>query len=172
MTTKTITKYLNTDVEATLATQEKLTSHVENLKNLVNDVNLTKELIAEYLKGFESAVLAAGMQKESVKVLKSNRKCILEFSIGARKGQEDKEFWNSEACKSMAVGLAEQASDIASYAKACRQALKDEEEPKTWVLEEKLVKLIEKALEEAYTLEDIENAFKKMTAPESIPKAA
>ena len=153
-------QYLNADVEATLATQEKLTSHVENMKNLVNDVNLTKESITEYLKAFESAVIAGGMKKESVKVLKSNRKCILEFSIGERKGQEDKAFWTAKACKDMAVSMAADASDIAGYAKACRQALQDEQDPKAWILEEKLAKLIEKALEESYTMKNIEDALK------------
>jgi len=163
--------YLNADVESTLQTQEKLTSHVENMKNLVNDVNLTKEIITAYLKAFESAVIAGGMKKESVKVLKSNRKCILEFAIGLRKGQEDKAFWTAKACKDMALGLADGAPDIAGYAKACRQALQDEAEPKVWILEEKLAKLIEKALEEGYSGKDIEKAFKALTTAE-VAKAA
>ena len=171
MTTINFDKYLNADIHATLAAQTQLTSHVENMKELVNGVNLTKESIAEYLEAFESAVIAGGMKKESVKVLKSNRKCIMEFSIGARKGQEDKDFWTAKACKEMAVSLASDATDIASYAKACRQAVADDAAPKAWVLEEKLAKLIDKALEESYSLADIEKALKALTKAE-MPKAA
>ena len=174
MTTKTnFDKYLNNDIHATLVAQTQLSSHVENMKSLVNDVNLTKEAIAEYLKAFESAVLAGGMKKESVKVLKSNRKCIMEFSIGARKGQENKGFWTAKACREMAVELSSKASDIASYAKLCREAISDEgdEKPKAWILEEKLANLIDKALEQAYTVADIEKALKALTKVE-MPKAA
>lgn len=150
MATAKIDKFLNNDVQMTIATAKASASHVENIVALVNSVNLDKETITSYLKGFESAVLAAGMSKASVKVLKSNRKCIMEFSVGMRKGQEDKEFWNPEACKKMAVELGKEASDISDYAGKCRKALTDEEPEPEFNFEKKLDALIEKAYENGY----------------------
>ena len=141
-------QYLNADVQMTIATHNASVSHVDNMAALVNGVNLDANLIKEYLKGWESACLAAGMPKTSVKVLKSNRKCIMEFSVGLRKGQEDKDFWNHEACKKMAVEFARDASDLSDYAKKCREALNDEKPEEEFNFLDKLTKLIDKAQEE------------------------
>lgn len=174
MTTKanTMTTLLNADVELTLLKAKGDTSHVENMVAAVNGVNWTAELIKEYVDGFASAVLAAGMSKDSVKVLKSNRKCILEFSAGLRKGQEDKAFWTDKACKKMAVELGTQAPDISGYAKACRKALQDEAPEKEFNFKEKLEKLVIKACEEGYTPEEIEFAMKLVMNPEAALDAA
>jgi len=151
----TITQFLNNDVETTIAAHNAGVSHVDNMAAMVNAVNLDADLIKEYLKGFESAVLAAGMPKTSVKVLKSNRKCIMEFSVGLRKGQEDKEFWTPESCKKMAVEFSREAGDLSDYAKKCREALNDEKPEETFNFHDKLLKLIDKAQEEGIDVETI-----------------
>ena len=160
-----ITQFLNNDVTMTLASHKAGVSHCENLIAMVNAVNLNSSLIDEYLKGFESACIAQGMSKNSVKVLKSNRKCIMEFSIGARKGQEDKELWNPEACKQMAVELGMTSSDISDYAKACRQALSDEKPEPEFDIEKEFRKLIEKAKEKGADEKKIRAAFNKGLKP-------
>jgi len=164
MTTKakTIAQFLNNDVTMTLASHKAGASHVDNMVSMVNAVNLDADLIKEYLKGFESACIAQGMPKTSVKVLKSNRKCIMEFSIGARKGQEDKEHWNSEACIKMACELGAEASDLSDFAKKCREAVGDEKPEAEFNFEQKLDKLIEKAQEEGYTDDQIVGILQKI----------
>jgi formyltetrahydrofolate synthetase len=168
-----INQFLNNDVEATIAAHNAGTSHVDNMAAMVNAVNLDADLIKEYLKGFESACIAAGMPKTSVKVLKSNRKCIMEFSVGLRKGQDDKAFWTAEACKKMAVEFAKEASDLSDYAKKCREAINDEkDDEKEFNFKAKLEKLVEKAVEEGYTPDEIEFAMKLVMNPEAAMDAA
>ncbi len=168
----TMAQILNQDVELTMLKAKGDTSHVETLMAAVNVVNLSKDGIKEYVDGYASAVIAQGMHKDSVKVLKSNRKCILEFAAGLRKGQEDKEIWNTENCLAMAMELGKEAGDVSGFAKACRQAVADEKPEPEWKLDEKLAKLIEKAREEGYSDKDIQAVFKQAMTPEPTMEAA
>ena len=166
--------FLNKDVELTLAAVKTGTTHCQNMSDLVNAVNLTKASIKEYVDGFASAAIAGGMTADSVKVLKSNRKCILEFSCALRKGQEDKLLWSGENCKKLVTGFAEKASDIASLAAECRKQINaenDDETESAYDLAKQLAKFQEKASDAGYNAEAILNQL-LIANEELIKKAA
>jgi hypothetical protein len=161
-------KYLNTDVDLIVKSTDG--KQVANMVDLVNSVNLDKDIIKGYCDEFNSMLLAAGMDKGTIKALKSARKCVLDFALGIRKKQQAQpELWSNGEGKTMVVQEFKGATNINALAGLCREAEGDEEPPKPWDLGEKLNALIEKAYEEGYSQADIEKAFKELTAE---PKAA
>lgn len=161
-------KYLNEDVRLVVESTGK---QVENIVDMVNQVNLDKDVIRAYCDDFASMLKASGKDDGTVKALKSARKCILDFGAGLRKGQLDNpELWSNGEGKTMIVNEFKNAGSINQLAKLCREAVDDNDDtPKPWDLGEKMNALIEKALEEGYSKTDIEKAFKELTA---IPEAA
>lgn len=161
-------KYLNEDVRLIVESTGK---QVENMVEMVNQVNLDKNVIKAYLEEFASILKANGKDDNTVKALKSARKAILDFSAGLRKGQLDNsELWSNGEGKRMIVDDFKNAGSINALAKLCREAVDDNStNQKPWDLGEKMNALIEKAFEEGYSQADIQKAFKELTAE---PKAA
>jgi hypothetical protein len=166
-------KYLNTDVELVANTNDG--TQIENMVNLVNNVQLDKDVIKAYLTEWESCLVALGKTKEQLKPLKSARKAILDFAAGLRKEQLAKpELWGNGEAKRMIPEIAKESGYLNEFATKCRQACKDEEDAPIWNLEEKLGKLIEKALEEGYNAAEIKAAMTKAakTVQDVLPEAA
>jgi len=161
-------KFLNTDVELIVNSTDG--KQVDNMIDMVNSVNLDKDIIKAYCADFDSMLLASGRDKKSIKALKSARKCILDFALGIRKKQQEQpELWGNGEGKTMVVQEFKGATNINALAGLCREAEGDEAQPKKWDLGEKMNALIEKAFEEGYSQADIQKAFKELTAA---PKAA
>ena len=156
-------KFLNTDVSLIVESTDG--KQVSNMVEMVNQVNLDKDIIKGYCSEFESMLLAAGKDKQIIKALKSARKCVLDFALGIRKKQQAQpELWENGEGKTMIVKEFKGAGNINALAGLCREAEGDEEAPKPWDLGEKLNALLEKAYEEGYNQADIQKAFKELTA--------
>jgi len=137
---------------------------VDNMVAMVNQVNLDADIIKGFCNDFASGLLAKGIDKDSVKALKSAHKCILDFALGVRKKQQDKpELWSNGEGRQLIVEEFKGASSINNLAKECRKAESDEEEEKPWVLEEEVGKLLERAHKEGYTLAEFTEVIKKLT---------
>jgi hypothetical protein len=164
-------KYLNEDVRLVVESTGK---QVDNMADMVNQVNLDKDLIKAYCDEFASMLKANGKDDDTVKQMKATRKCILDFGAGLRKGQLDQpELWSKGEGKQMIEQhFRKQAGSLNQLAKLCRDATAIEEPPKPWDLGEKMNALIEKALEEEYSMADIQKAFKELTADAPKQKAA
>lgn len=174
MSGMTLTALLNFDVDTSV--------ELEKASNPINDTILavaqliepTEAAVQKYVDEWASACKAKGMHPSSIKGLKSNRKCVLEFACGLRDGQEDKEIWSYENCQTMVKQLRENASDIHNYAKLCREAIKDEqpEQEEEFDFKKKFEKLYQKAIEFGYENEEIEFAIKLIMNPEAALDAA
>lgn len=139
-------KYLNEDVRLIVESTGK---QVANIVEMVNQVNLDKDVIKAYCDEFASVLKANGKDDNTVKALKSARKCILDFSCGLRKGQEDQKKWTAKNCKQQLNDLSKEAGSINSLAKLCREAVTDEQDDdQVWDFVEKFNKLLEKAADE------------------------
>jgi len=138
-------KYLNEDVRLIVESTGK---QVDNIVEMVNQVNLDKDVIRAYCDEFASVLKANGKDDNTVKALKSARKCILDFSCGLRKGQEDQTKWTGKYCKMMLNNFVKDAGSINSLAKLCREAVQDEQPDELWDFVEKFNKLLEKAADE------------------------
>ena len=161
-------KYLNEDVRLVVESTGK---QVDNMADLVNQVNLDKDIIKAYCDEFASMLKANGKDDSTVKQMKATRKCILDFGAGLRKGQLDQpDLWsNNEGKKMVHEFFRKEAGSLNQLAKLCRDATASEEDPKPWDLGEKLQALIDKANEEGYSNADIAKALKELT---TVPKAA
>lgn len=159
-------EYLNTDVELVVgATDGK---QVANMVEMVNQVNLDTDIIKGYCEEFASALIAQGIDKGSVKALKSARKCILDFALGVRTKQiRNVEKWSNGEGKEMIVDWFKDAGSINQLAGHCRKAEEDEDEnapPKApWDLGLELQKFIDKAEDEGFSIADISKALKELT---------
>ena len=138
-------KYLNEDVRLIVESTGK---QVDNIVEMVNQVNLDKDVIKAYCNEFASVLKANGKDDNTVKALKSARKCILDFACGLRKGQEDQKKWSLKNCKIQINDFAKEAGSINALAKLCREAVTDEQDEQVWDFVEKFNKLLEKAADE------------------------
>lgn len=156
-------KYLNEDVRLVVESTGK---QVDNMADMVNLVNLDKDVIKAYCEEFASMLKANGKDDDTVKQMKATRKCILEFGAGLRKGQlENPEKWSKgEGKRMIEEHLRKEAGSLNQLAKLCRDATKLEEPEKPWDLGEKLNALLEKAHEEGYTQKDVYKALDALTA--------
>lgn len=122
--------FLNADVDSIKAEG----AQVDNLVKMVlaNLETLDSEVIKLYLEKFESAAKAAGKPDASIKVFKSRRKRVLEFAIGALKGQKaDPEKWSDRSANAKQLALlAQQSGSLALLYKEIGETLKAEGDDK------------------------------------------
>ena len=159
-------EYLNTDVE--LVVGSTAGKQVANMVEMVNQVNLDTDLIKGYCDEFASALVAQGIDKGSVKALKSARKCILDFALGVRTKQvRNAELWSNGEGKAMVVDTFKDAGSINQLAGKCREAEDDNDEnapdKAPWDLGLELQKFIDKAEGEGFSIADITKALKELT---------
>ena len=169
-----LTALLNFDVDTSVELANKATPINDTILAVAQAIEPTKEAVQKYVDEWASMCKAKGMSPASIKGLKSNRKCVLDFACSLRAGQENKEKWSYDNCQKMVKALREESEDIAAYAKKCREAIKDEEDEKEddFDFKAKFEKLANKALENGYSVEELEFAIKLVLHPESAMDAA
>ena len=101
-------------------------SAVDALIEVVTDADFKSEDVGTYLLILEEKMKERAIHKDSIKVIKSNTKMILEYSLQERKGQE---HWPEGSAKEQVQNLAKAAGSVNNLAKACRNDIKEMNEP-------------------------------------------
>ena len=140
---------------------------VEALMTVATDPEFKAEDVGTYLLHLEEQ-LKQRVSKASMKVIKSETKTVLEYAIGARKGQED---WTREQCQEQLAALASEAGSISQLAKAARADIREQNEPSeaeekaidvTGTIDNMLKKLIDKGCDKADIKKALQAAIKAL----------
>lgn len=161
---KAFLKYFNADVESVAAEQ----SQVQNLVDMINFnlEELDAETISLYLERFESAMKSAGKPDASIKVFKARRKRVLEFVIGALKGQKaNPDLWASKTDNALyLVRLADESGSLNILYNKIGDVLKAEDDDKPEESDAaKVKKAFDKFLAAGHTITELTkvlNAYK------------
>jgi hypothetical protein len=157
-----IEKAINADITQQKAVDRAHGKSVQTLFSLCAHV-ADKADIKEYLEGWAEAMKQLGRPESSVKVEKSNRKLIVEFATGNKKG--------CEISRDEAVNLINNwlptCNSVDLLAKAIREHLNGTPNNPEFDLAKEVAKLITKAEEAGVTPETIRTAVINALIPDS-----